>query len=75
LAKNTIVAYTTKSFGLEGNNGQNINIELAGEIDTENCATNPSANKIELKLKKVVENINWMSLEQGKGQSLLASNA
>lgn len=62
-----MVAYTEKSFGLESSNGQNINIQLAGEIDTENCETKPQANKLELKLKKVVENINWMSLEPGKG--------
>jgi hypothetical protein len=40
---------------------------LAGEIDPDNSITNPGAVKLELKLKKVVENINWMALETGKG--------
>jgi len=40
---------------------------LAGEINPDECVTNAGTVKIELKLKKVVENINWMSLEVGKG--------
>ena len=75
MAKNTMVAYTKSSIGLEGSNGQNINLQLSGEINPDECITNPGNAKLELKLKKVVENINWMSLEAGKGQSIVSSGA
>jgi hypothetical protein len=41
-------------------------IELANDIDPENSLKNEATTKkIELKLKKVLERTNWMSVEKG----------
>lgn len=42
-------------------------MQLSNEIDAENSVNNPFEKKLELKLKKVQDGMNWTSLEPGKG--------
>ena len=44
---------------------QTINQQLASEIDLDNSQTKASGAAIELKLKKVKDGVNWLSLEPG----------
>ena len=42
-----------------------IELQLANEIKAEESSSSISSKKIEIKLKKVVDNMNWMSIEKG----------
>jgi len=61
---------------LDYNNGE-IKIELAlvNEISIEESTKSTSARKIELKLKKKHDNVNWMSLEKSEGTQNIAQIA
>ena len=48
-------------------------INLANEIVPEECQKVVTSKKIELRLKKKVENVNWMGFEKGGKTSLVAS--
>ena len=53
---------------------QTINLQLSNEIDTEQSIINPFEKKLEIKLKKVQEGMNWITLEPSKG-GIVASAA
>ena len=44
---------------------QVVTLQLASDIVPDECESKPSGLRIELKLKKSKEGINWMSLEPG----------
>lgn len=46
-------------------NDQTITVPLAQPIDKDASESKPFAQKLELKLKKRTENVNWAGLEQG----------
>ena len=52
-----------------------ITLELTNEIVASESTKTASAKKIELKLKKAVENVNWMGIEKGGESKLLATAA
>lgn len=52
---------------------QTIKIDLTNQIVPEASSKAVSAKKIELKLKKAVENVNWMGVEKGGEAKLLAT--
>lgn len=52
---------------------QTIKIELTNAIVAEASSKAASAKKIELKLKKAIENVNWMGVEKGGEAKLLAT--
>jgi len=61
---------------LDYNNGEiKIELELINEIIVEESTKSTSARKIELKLKKKHDNVNWMTLEKGhqEGQIIAQS--
>lgn len=66
LAKNTKVAFEKQCIIMESAD-QTINVQLSNEIDVENSVSNPFEKKLELKLKKSQDGMNWTSLEPGKG--------
>ena len=49
-------------------------LELANEIEPSQSTSSASAKKIELKLKKVTEGANWMQVEKGGQQVLMATS-
>jgi hypothetical protein len=56
------------------NNGEIlIELDLAHEIIAEESQTVASTRKLELKLKKKEETINWMNLEKGQAPTLMAT--
>ena len=69
LSKNTKVDFGATSVSLETKD-QTINIQLNGEIVGLDSVINPFGQKLELKLKKAKEGVNWMSLEPGKATSI-----
>jgi suppressor of G2 allele of SKP1 len=52
---------------------QTIRLELTNQIVPEESAKQATAKKIELKLKKSLENVNWMGVEKGGEAKLLAT--
>lgn len=52
---------------------QTIKIELTNKIVPDGSSKSVSAKKIELKLKKAIENVNWMGVEKGGEAKLLAT--
>ena len=52
---------------------QTIKIELTNKIVPDGSSKQVSAKKIELKLKKAIENVNWMGVEKGGEAKLLAT--
>lgn len=52
---------------------QTIKIDLTNQIVPEGSSKSVSAKKIELKLKKAIENVNWMGVEKGGEAKLLAT--
>lgn len=59
LAKQTKVNFDKQLIGLNSGD-QSINIQLSNEIDAEGSISNPTEKKLELKLKKVKEGVNWV---------------
>lgn len=72
--KETKVTFEKQLIGLNSG-GQSINIQLSNEIDSDNSASNASEKKLELKLKKVNDGVNWVALEAGKGGVVSAATA
>lgn len=48
-------------------------IELTNQIVPEGSMKSITPKKIELKLKKAIENVNWMGVEKGGEAKLLAT--
>jgi suppressor of G2 allele of SKP1 len=60
---------------LDYNNGEiKIELELINEIIVEESTKSTSARKIELKLKKKHDNVNWMTLEKGDQSQVVAQS-
>jgi suppressor of G2 allele of SKP1 len=77
VAQTTEITFTETSVtvihpGLE--NGQ-FTIELTNQIVPEGSTKAASSKKIEIKLKKSIENVNWMGVEKGGEAKLLAVSA
>ena len=66
LAKRTQVKFERDQVSLTFD-GKSIIVPLGNPINTDQCQSTPTATKIELKLKKEVESVNWMGLEPGQG--------
>lgn len=52
---------------------QTISLNLTNEIVPEESSKTTTAKKIEIKLKKRLENMNWMGVEKGGEAKLLAT--
>jgi hypothetical protein len=52
---------------------QTVRIELTNQIVPEGSVKSATAKKIEIKLKKAIENVNWMGVEKGGEAKLLAT--
>ena len=55
--------------------GIEINLELANEIDPAHSEKQATSKKIEIKLKKVLEGASWMQVEKGGKQVLMATSS
>ena len=66
LAKNAKVTFEKQCLLIQSED-QTINLQLSNEIDTEQSIISPFEKKLELKLKKVQEGVNWITLEPGQG--------
>ena len=53
---------------------QPITLELTNQIVPEESAKNAAVKKIELKLRKKLENMNWMGIERGGEAKLVATS-
>lgn len=51
---------------------QKIELDLANEIVAEQSSSTSTTKKIELKLKKTQDNVNWLALEKGAAPKLIA---
>ena len=74
LAKNSKVKFEKDSVTIESEE-QTIDLKLSNQIDTENSVKNAFEKKMELKLKKVQEGVNWISLEPTKAGSAVTQAA
>ena len=74
LAKNAKITFDKTSVTIVTDQ-QNFTIKLSNEITPELCQTFPFTQKLEIKLQKALDNHNWLSLEPGKGQTLVAQTA
>ena len=52
---------------------QKVELELSNEIVPKQSSNTASSKKIELKLKKTQDNVNWMALEKGQQPKLMAT--
>jgi suppressor of G2 allele of SKP1 len=50
-----------------------VKLDLSNQIVPEDSSKQATPKKIELKLKKLVENVNWMGIEKGGDSKLLAT--
>ena len=66
LAQNTTVTISEQQVSLKFND-QTIVVPLSQPIDKDASESKPFAQKLELKLKKKTENVNWVGLEPGQG--------
>lgn len=66
LAKNAKVSFENQSMLIQSDD-QTINLQLSNVIDAEKSVINPYEKKLEIKLKKVQEGMNWITLEPSKG--------
>lgn len=71
LAKSAKVNFDKTSVSIEAGD-QMINIQLSNEITPEYCQVFPFTQKLEIKLQKAAEKYNWLSIEPGSGQTLMA---
>lgn len=72
LAKRTKVEYHDQQITLAWDD-QELVLPLSNKIEPEYCQTYPFSQKLELKLQKVNKTENWLSLEAGKGGSVIAA--
>lgn len=50
-----------------------ITLDLTNKIVSSESVSTPTPKKIELKMKKAIENVNWMGVEKGGEAKLLAT--
>lgn len=73
LSEQAAVSFTSHSVSIELGGETIIRLDLANEIVPEESAKAATAKKVEVKLKKAKENVNWMAIEKGGEAKLIAT--
>ena len=71
LAKSAKISFTNTSVTIEAGE-QKITVPLSNEVSPDLCQSFPFSQKLEVKLHKAQDKHNWLSLEPGSGQTLMA---
>ena len=73
ISKEATVRFDPTSITIEYSDLEPIHLELTNEIVPDQSTKAAAPKKIELKLKKALENVNWMGVEKGGEEKLLAT--